>query len=481
MRSTSTVAHVTSQRRVLSLIVAHRLRGSRVADVAVGFALVFFAAGKGIVSADTRAVFSVWFLPMEPLPVTFVVVGPVNAGKSTLCGHLLELTGAEEKRVSGDVAATTASGLADTKAASTDDRGEQSVGAAGSVDFARHVDMDEEERATGNTHGVACRDFAHRGRDYRLLDTPGHTSLTRHVVEALFDRSLWLGSAEAAGLVACVLVSAKDNDFEAAFERSPRLKELIALVRLAGVGGVVFVVTKTDRTPDPAAAEDGVRSRVRRFMAQHRISFPVEPRWVRVCPTVPGGLLDALLPAVTSVADAAAAVSAPCVAHKRGTPRLCDDEKDLRHWVQVRTLPASLLDASESTALRVYTSGTECVCHFGAHTVDVVLLDVRLAVEEKEKKKHERGRAVSSRPFARPGETFVCRIARKTTARPGAVDGKDRDAVAEIQRVRRAREEVLAGDPTRLLLRRGNATLGVASFCLATAAQAPMGQTSTAH
>ncbi len=90
----------------------------------------------------------------------FLTCGHVDDGKSTLIGRLLSDIGAIPE---------------DQLAAAMVD---------GKLDYSRLTDGLEDERAQGITIDVAYRYFRHRGRHYRIADTPGHVQYVRNMAVA---------------------------------------------------------------------------------------------------------------------------------------------------------------------------------------------------------------------------------------------------------------------------------------------------------
>ena len=149
--------------------------------------------------------------------VNLVFVGHVDAGKSTMGGNLLYLTGMVDKR-------TLEKYERDAKEIGRD-----------SWYLSWALDSTSQERDKGKTVEVGRAYFETEKRRYTLLDAPGHKSYVPNMIG---------GAAQAD--VAILVISARRGEFETGFERGGQTREHAMLVKTAGVQRLVVVVNKMD-------------------------------------------------------------------------------------------------------------------------------------------------------------------------------------------------------------------------------------------
>ena len=103
--------------------------------------------------------------------------------------------------------------------------------------WARVLDIYEEEMERGKTHEFDCIIFDNKNtnRKYQLIDTPGHQKFVRSMIEGI-SQNVNIG---------IVLISMKDNEFEASFGPG-MMKEHLILARAIGIEHLVLIANKMD-------------------------------------------------------------------------------------------------------------------------------------------------------------------------------------------------------------------------------------------
>ncbi len=153
--------------------------------------------------------------PREHLNLVFI--GHVDAGKSTMSGQLLYLTGQVDKR--------------------TIERFEREAKQLNRESWflAFIMDTNEEERAKGKTVEVGRAHFETDTKRYTIMDAPGHKNYVPNMIA---------GAVQAD--VGVLVISARRGEFETGFERGGQTREHALLAKTLGVRYLVVVINKMD-------------------------------------------------------------------------------------------------------------------------------------------------------------------------------------------------------------------------------------------
>ncbi|ELR17919.1 HBS1like, putative, partial [Acanthamoeba castellanii str. Neff] len=180
--------------------------------------------------------------------LSMVVIGHVDAGKSTIMGHLLHLCGHVDK-----------------KTITKYERDSKVLG-KGSFSFAWVLDEQEEERARGVTMDVAVRRLETENRRITLLDAPGHRDFVPNMLDADVSTRQISGTAQAD--VAVLVIDSSPGEFEAGFAADGQTKEHALLARSLGVMQLTVVVNKMDAVDWSKERFEEVQNIVGAFLKQ---------------------------------------------------------------------------------------------------------------------------------------------------------------------------------------------------------------------
>lgn len=155
------------------------------------------------------------YITKENLSIIFM--GHVDAGKSTMGGNILYLTGVVDKRV------------IEKYEREAKDAGRQSWY------LSWILDTNKDERNDGKTIEVCKAFFETEKKKYIILDAPGHKLYVSEMI----------GSASQAD-VGVLVISARKGEYETGFEKGGQTREHALLAKTQGVSKMVVAVNKMD-------------------------------------------------------------------------------------------------------------------------------------------------------------------------------------------------------------------------------------------
>jgi len=149
--------------------------------------------------------------------VNVVFIGHVDAGKSTIGGQIMYLTGMVDKRTLEKY----------ERDAREKNRETWYLSWA--------LDTNQEERDKGKTVEVGRAYFETDKKHFTILDAPGHKSFVPNMIGGAFQADL-----------AVLVISARKGEFETGFEKGGQTREHAMLAKTAGVKHLVVLINKMD-------------------------------------------------------------------------------------------------------------------------------------------------------------------------------------------------------------------------------------------
>uniref|UniRef100_A0A0W0FCN6 Eukaryotic peptide chain release factor GTP-binding subunit n=1 Tax=Moniliophthora roreri TaxID=221103 RepID=A0A0W0FCN6_MONRR len=205
--------------------------------------------------------------------LNIVFIGHVDAGKSTMGGNLLFLTGMVDKR--------------------TMEKYEREAKEAGRESWylSWALDSTPQERLKGKTVEVGRAYFETDARRFTILDAPGHKTYVPSMIS---------GAAQAD--IAILVISARKGEFETGFERGGQTREHVMLVKTAGVSRVIIAINKMDDITVnwDKARYDEIRDKLTPFVKAAGFNPKTDVTWIPVSAYTGANLKDPLDPKVCS-------------------------------------------------------------------------------------------------------------------------------------------------------------------------------------
>eukprot|EP00357_Protocruzia_adherens_P026148 CAMPEP_0115008036 /NCGR_PEP_ID=MMETSP0216-20121206/21634_1 /TAXON_ID=223996 /ORGANISM="Protocruzia adherens, Strain Boccale" /LENGTH=646 /DNA_ID=CAMNT_0002375289 /DNA_START=99 /DNA_END=2039 /DNA_ORIENTATION=- len=177
--------------------------------------------------------------------LNLVVFGHVDAGKSTLMGHLLFKLGNVDQRTMHKF-----------------EKSAKEIG-KGSFAYAWVLDEDEEERKRGVTIDVAQKFFQTKSKSVCILDAPGHRDFIPNMIS---------GAAQAD--VGILVIDSSSSGFETGFRQGGQTREHSILARSLGVTQLIVAINKLDTVDWSEERYNQIKSKIIDF--ERAIGFKEE-------------------------------------------------------------------------------------------------------------------------------------------------------------------------------------------------------------
>ena len=191
---------------------------------------------------------NIYNMGKEKKHVNIVVIGHVDAGKSTTTGHLIYKCGGIDKRVIEKF------------------EKEASEMGKSSFKYAWVLDKLKAERERGITIDIALWKFETSKYYFTIIDAPGHRDFIKNMIT---------GTSQAD--IAILVIASPTGEFEAGISKNGQTREHALLSYTLGVKQMIVVTNKMDSTTPPYSQKryEEIKNEV---FKQLKIAFPNLPK-----------------------------------------------------------------------------------------------------------------------------------------------------------------------------------------------------------
>lgn len=178
---------------------------------------------------------------------SFVIIGHVDAGKSTLMGRILYDTGTvDAKTVNKLVREAEKSGK-------------------GSFALAWIMDQTLEERSRGVTIDICATSFETPSTKFTAIDAPGHKDFVPQMIGGVSQADM-----------ALLVVDSITGEFEAGFVMDGQTKEHTLLAKNLGIDKICVAVNKMDKENWSEARFEDIKTQLLQFLTSEDVGFSAE-------------------------------------------------------------------------------------------------------------------------------------------------------------------------------------------------------------
>lgn len=168
----------------------------------------------------------------------FCFIGHVDAGKSTIAGHLYVKTGGLDNH-----------SLSKLKKDSESKKYQL---------WSRVLDIWEEEQEKGKTHEFNLLRLKYKEKEYDLIDTPGHKMFIRSLIEGI-------SHFENSEITGCLVISMAKGEFESGWTGG-QTKEDIIIARSVGIRSLIVLFNKMDAINWDKKVYDDTINKIKSFI-----------------------------------------------------------------------------------------------------------------------------------------------------------------------------------------------------------------------